>query len=112
MKIRIHEIKHNWYKYIKPKRLTLKQHPPIYKWLWFTIELDKQEYQKLKHKQGQNTFCYCPVCNNELISSNSFVKDTDYVYFKCTDCEATSKWDFDFMCPILVDCSTLQDKER
>ena len=39
------------------------------------------------------------LCN----SSNSFVKDTDYVYYKCSNCGYESKWDFDFLTPILID---------
>jgi len=55
------------------------------------------------YKKKQNTFCYCPKCNNELISSNSFIKDTDFVYYKCNKCGQESKWDFDFPVPILVE---------
>lgn len=29
----IHNNKSLWNKYILPKRLTLKEHPPIYRWL-------------------------------------------------------------------------------
>lgn len=34
-KIGIHANKKIWYKYIIPKRLTLKQNPPIYRWTFF-----------------------------------------------------------------------------
>jgi len=27
------------------------------------------------NKDNQKTFCYCPLCENELISSDSFVSD-------------------------------------
>lgn len=102
MIIGIHSRKSDWYKYLKPKRLTLKHNPPIYKWLIWYIALDKKEYQELQHKRGQNTFIYCPKCDTELISSNSFVKDTDYVYCRCRNCGTESKWDFDAPCPILI----------
>lgn len=28
-----------------------------------------------KRKSKQSTYCYCPRCNNELVSSYSFVED-------------------------------------
>lgn len=31
-----------WYQYWFPRRLTLKSNPPIYKWLWWYISLDKE----------------------------------------------------------------------
>lgn len=40
MKIGIHKAKHlnsEWYHFIKPKRLTLKSNPPIYKWLFWVF---------------------------------------------------------------------------
>jgi len=43
----------------------------------------------------QRTFCYCPLCQNELISSNSFVSDEDVVTYKCAKCLLVSRWDFD-----------------
>ncbi len=55
-----------------------------------------------KRKEKQTTWCYCPKCNNELCSSNSFVKDTDFVYYKCSQCGHDSKWDFDFPAPVLM----------
>lgn len=42
-----------------------------------------QNVQK-RNKRHQNTFCYCPNCKSELISNNSYKKDTDFVYFKCS----------------------------
>jgi hypothetical protein len=36
MKIGRHKV-HKWYKYIIPKRLTLKSNPPIYKWMFWYI---------------------------------------------------------------------------
>lgn len=40
-KIGIHKAKYyrsQWYHYIKPKRLTLKYEPAIYKWLFWVIK--------------------------------------------------------------------------
>ena len=45
--------------------------------------------------RDQVTWCYCPVCNNELCSSHSFIKDTDRVYFLCSRCGSRSIWNFD-----------------
>ena len=115
MKIAIHKAKYRhsqWYYYLKPKRLTLSSNPAIYKWLFWTIALNKEEYQKLRLRQGQRTFIYCPKCDNELISSNSFVKDTDFVYYKCINCGAKSKWDFDFLTPILVEDNVIKQHQR
>lgn len=47
----------------------------------------------------QTTFCWCE-CGNELCSSDSLVKDTDFVYYKCSNCGIESKWNFDAPCPI------------
>lgn len=66
---------------------------------------EKQKFQEKQLKKGQRTFAYCPKCDNELISSNSFIKDTGYVYYKCDKCGTESKWDFDFICPILLEWS-------
>ena len=47
MKIGIHKARYRhsqWY-YIIPKRLTLKSNPAIYKWLWFVIDLSKEDKQ-------------------------------------------------------------------
>lgn len=55
-----------------------------------------------KKKNKQTTFVYCPNCDNELISSDSFVKDEDFVYYKCSECDIESIWDFDAPAPILI----------
>lgn len=109
MDIKLHDDKRNWYKYIKPKQLT--KNAPVFRWLFWVYRLDRQEYQEKLHKEGQNTFVYCSECDNELISSNSFVKDTDFVYYKCSNCGTETKWDFDFLCPILVEYKTIKDTE-
>lgn len=69
--------------------------------LLFKKKTNKQKFEEKQLKKGQSCFCYCD-CGNELISSNSLVKDTDYVYFKCSICGKESKWDFDVPCPILL----------
>lgn len=55
------------------------------------IKLIKYWYEH----RNQRTFCYCPVCNNELCGSNSFVKDTDRVHYMCSRCGSRSIWNFD-----------------
>lgn len=56
----------------------------------------------LKRKIKQSTCCYCPNCNNELISSSSFISDNEFVTYKCTRCNEISKWLFDSPVPILI----------
>ncbi|WP_442637772.1 hypothetical protein [Rossellomorea marisflavi] len=58
---------------------------------------------KKKEKQTQSTFCYCPKCNNELISSNSFVSDEELVTYKCSECSHVTKWLFDAPVPLLIE---------
>ena len=62
-------------------------------------------WKKLKgknKKSKQTTFMYC-TCNNELISSDSFISDDmDGVKYKCTKCNRVSIWNFDLF-PIPVD---------
>ena len=55
-----------------------------------------------KHKKKQTTFCYCPNCKAELISSGSFVSDDELVKYNCTTCETTTEWLFDAPAPILI----------
>lgn len=90
-----------WYKYLKPKRISYDY--PIYQWLCFECRLDKEEYQKKVVSKGKRySFIYCPKCDADLIENNSFTEDTDYVYYRCTNCGTESIWDFDVPCPILV----------
>lgn len=111
MDIQLHAYNKHWYKYIIPKRLTDVK--PIYKWLFWVIELNKEEYQKHQYRKGQRTFIYCPHCDCEMISNNSFVKDTDFVYYKCKNCETESKWDFDCPAPYLFEYKEVgKDWER
>lgn len=59
-----------------------------------------------KKKPKQTLWVWCPWCRKDLCSSNSFVKDTDYVYYKCTNCGYESKWDFDTYGPVVVPVET------
>lgn len=58
--------------------------------------------ERMGRKRKQTTFCYCPECKNELISSDSFASDEELVTYKCTKCGCVSKWLFDAPCPILI----------
>ena len=51
-----------------------------------------------KNKPEQGTFCYCPRCKTELISSGSFVSDEELVTYKCSLCDT-------------VQCVVFSDKE-
>ena len=55
-----------------------------------------------RRKDKQTTFCYCPNCSNELISSGSLISDKEIVTYICVKCGVTSKWDFDAPAPILL----------
>ena len=53
--------------------------------------------------KNQNTFCYCPICKNELCSTNSFVSDTEKgVTYKCSRCRCESLWYFDTPAPFIM----------
>ncbi len=55
MKIQIHSIKSIWYKYLWPKRLTIRSNPVIYRWLWFVWskkDKRKEEVLTLKDLSG------------------------------------------------------------
>ena len=54
-----------------------------------------------KNKPEQGTFCYCPRCKTELISSGSFVSDEELVTYKCSLCDTVTEWLFDAPAPIL-----------
>jgi len=45
-KISIHSRKKQWWRYILPKRLTLKQNPSIYRWTFFVW--GKINYEKFR----------------------------------------------------------------
>ena len=60
-------------------------------------------YLRKLNNHKQKTFCYCPLCGNELINSDSFVSDEDVVTYKCTKCLLVSRWDFDSApVPVLI----------
>ena len=61
--------------------------------------------ERMFGKKKQTTFVYCPKCNNELVKNGDLIKDTDFVYYKCSKCGHESKWDFDTPCPILLEDS-------
>jgi len=68
------------------------------------LKRDIKELEITIKNPQQRTFCYCPneECNNELISSDSFVSDDEVVTYICTKCGTVSKWYFDAPCPILI----------
>lgn len=98
---------HNWYHYIIPKQITLFSPKPIFRWLFWVYDMDKQQYRDYLRKHNkQHTFIYCPKCDMELISSNAVIehdlKKDPYEYFVCKSCGTLSKWNFDLPCPILL----------
>lgn len=60
-----------------------------------------------KKKTGQTCSCYCPECRNELIGSNGFVSDEEYVTYKCSECGYVSCWSFDMPVPIFLQKETV-----
>lgn len=72
----------------------------------------KSYQKKYEHvrKRRQTTFCYCPVCNLELIGSKSLKSDKDKVTFKCKKCTALSVWDFDTPSPVLLKSQRVSGK--
>ena len=67
------------------------------------VQKELNYYLRKLNNHKQKTFCYCPLCGNELISSDSFVSDEDVVTYKCTKCLLVSRWDFDSApVPVLV----------
>lgn len=65
--------------------------------------------EELKRYNNQGTKCFCPCCDNELCSSNSWIasqdKRLDIEFYKCSKCGVASKWDFGAPCPILIESS-------
>ena len=55
---------------------------------------------KTKKNPTQTTFCYCPVCKSELISTNSYVGESEFTRFKCKSCGVESRWIFDTPIPL------------
>lgn len=91
-----------WYKKVRFRRLTpkrIKNRPKIYSWLGFIFYNDK------KLKESQTCYVYCPICHTELISTNSYIGQTEkgLEQFKCNVCRTNSLWDFDVPTPVLKD---------
>jgi predicted RNA-binding Zn-ribbon protein involved in translation (DUF1610 family) len=60
------------------------------------------KWLRRKKKRQQTLWIYCTGCKEDLCSNDSFVKDADYVYYKCTNCGLETKWDFDNYGPAVV----------
>lgn len=91
-----------WYKKVRFRRLTpkkIKNRPKIYSWLGFIF------YNEKKLKESQTCYVYCPVCHTELISTNSYIGQTErgLEQFRCNVCRTNSLWDFDVPTPVLKD---------
>ena len=91
-----------WYKKVRFRRLTpkkIKNRPKIYSWLGFIFYNDK------KLKENQTCYVYCPICHTELISTNSYIGQTEkgLERFRCNVCRTNSLWDFDVPTPVLKD---------
>lgn len=91
-----------WYKKVRFRRLTpkkIKNRPKIYSWLGFIF------YNEKKLKESQTCYVYCPVCHTELISTNSYIGQTEkgLEQFRCNICRTNSLWDFDVPTPVLKD---------
>lgn len=69
-------------------------------WAFVIVKIEDKKYSN--YKKQQRTHVYCPKCNNELVKNGNLIRDTDFVYFKCSKCGHESKWDFDAPCPILI----------
>lgn len=72
----------------------------------------KQFLLRRKSAKLQRTYCWCPICDEDLCSNESFVSDTDLVRYECTNCGCRSAWDFDAPCPLLIrNDSIIYDKD-
>lgn len=68
--------------------------------LYFVLSLITEK----NRKPIQQTACYCPECDNELVSSGSFVSDEEVVVYQCSECGEISRWHFDTApVPILIE---------
>ena len=85
--------------FYKLKIYKLKRDLAYYENITGEFNIHKQKelnyYVEKLDKCNQQTFCYCPLCFNELISSDSFVSDEEFVTYKCSKCGLVSRWDFD-----------------
>ncbi len=68
----------------------------------------------------QRTFCYCPVCRNELAASRGDLDVTSYVkhfedrtvHYKCAKCGTETRWFFDTPAPCMLNIIDDDDKWR
>lgn len=58
----------------------------------------KKFFKKLNHKKK----CPCPICNNDLVSSNSYLEGHDIIKFRCVNCKTDSKWVFEAPVPFVI----------
>lgn len=66
--------------------------------------------EKIFKKRKQTTYCYCPDCQNELISqANSCIEDDGKVVTYRCGCGFTSRWLFDAPVPVLLK-QAIEDK--
>ena len=71
----------------------------MFRYLWKHI---KQFFTGYKEPR-QTTFCWCDKCDNELISSESYVEDDgELSIFICKECGSKSEWLFSAPAPILI----------
>ena len=100
--------------YYKQKIWKLKRDLEYYLKITGEYNVHKQKelnyYMRKLNKHNQSVYIYCPLCWNELISSDSFVSDEDVVTYKCTKCLLVSRWDFDSApVPILIKDKTVKN---
>lgn len=55
-----------------------------------------------KQVRKQRTYCWCPICNEDLCSNGSLFWDTDLVRYECENCGCRSAWNFDAPGPLLI----------
>lgn len=93
--------------YYRLKIWKLKRDLKFYEKITGEHNIHKQKelnhYIRKLDNYNQSLYIYCPLCWNELISSDSFVSDKDVVTYKCTKCLLVSRWNFDVApVPILI----------
>ena len=61
-------------------------------------------FKAWKARQSQTTFCYCPMCRNELCGDERTLcyDGGTFVTYDCAQCHTESTWDFDAPVPILL----------
>jgi len=93
--------------YYKYKIWQLNKDMKFYEKITGVQNIQKQKelnhYLRKLNNKNQSLFVYCPLCFNELISSDSFVSDEEFVTYKCSKCLLVSRWNFDIApVPILI----------